>query len=275
MATLAVMVSQDVAALVVLVIIAVSYTIAMPTRPALSAVVPAIARERQFAVANAVLGTIRQVMTFVGPLLGVVVALWSPTAGFAVNGATFAVSGAILATVRRIPHRAHSEHMTPGRLRGLGLISSFRDGFSVVRSIRRDAAARRSHRCHVRRPRCRDGAPRVRGSRPARCPRRGHRIARRCQRDLEPRVRMLAALGNFDGASEASPERIAADVEPVDAATGNVVICEGDQPDDLYVVVSGSLVVSVEGRPVGLARRHPRSLGTPTLKRDMAMSSRV
>jgi len=86
---------------------------------------------------------------------------------------------------------------------------------------------------------------------------------------------MLAALGIFDGASEASLERIAADVEPVDAATGNVVVREGDQPDDLYVVVSGSLVVSIEGRPVGLARRHRRSLGTPTLKRDMAMSSRV
>lgn len=53
---------------VVLVIIAVSYTVAAPMRPALSAVVPAIAGERHLAVANAVLSTIRQVMTFVGPL---------------------------------------------------------------------------------------------------------------------------------------------------------------------------------------------------------------
>ena len=109
MATLAVMVSRDVGAPVVLLIIAVSYTVAAPTRPALSAVVPAIAGERHLAVANAVLSTIRQVMTFVGPLLGVVVALLSPSAGFVVTAATFAVSGAILATVRRIPHRARSE----------------------------------------------------------------------------------------------------------------------------------------------------------------------
>ena len=81
MATLAVLVSHDVGAPVVLLIIAASYTVAAPTRPALSAIVPGLAGERHLAVANAVLSTIRQVMTFVGPLLGVVVARWSPTAG--------------------------------------------------------------------------------------------------------------------------------------------------------------------------------------------------
>ena len=73
-AVLAVMVSQDVAAPAVLSIMVASYAIAAPTRPALSAIVPAIAGERLLAVANAVLSTIRRVMTFVGPLLGVVVA---------------------------------------------------------------------------------------------------------------------------------------------------------------------------------------------------------
>ena len=393
MATLAVMVSQHAGASVVLVIIAVSYTVAAPMRPALSAVVPAIAGERHLAVANAMLSTIRQVMTFVGPLLGVVVALWSPTAGFAVNGATFAMSGAILATVRRIPHRVRTEYVATGRSRGLGLISSFRDGFSAVRSIRempplvvligimylvrgaemvlhvyvvRDlidapvgdigllggaiglgalvampiAARAANSRSPVRpilaslvltaiptaalavitqtvwacavlvgvgvgmvvfevvivvmvqRVTPAESLGRVFGAingasntgklagavaaplliavlgleaalgvvaalllvagvvalRPLVVI---GRLAAARQRDLEPRVRTLAALGIFDGASEASLERIAADVEPVDVATGTVVIREGDQPDDLYIVISGSLLVSVVGRSVG------------------------
>lgn len=393
MAVLAVMVSQDVASPVVLVIMVASYSIAAPTRPALSAVVPAIAGERHLAVANAVLSTIRQVMTFVGPLLGVAVAAWSPSAGFAVNAATFAVSGAILATVRRIPHRVRPEHVTTGRSRGPGLISSYRDGFIVVRAIRelpplvaligvmyvvrgaemvlhvyvvRDLlgapvndigllggaiglgallamplAARAANSLSPVRPilaalaftalptaalaaitetvwacavlvfvgvgmvvfevvivvmvqRVTPAASlgRVFGAingasntgkllgaiaAPALIALVGleaalgviavgllvagaaalrplvviGRLAAARQRDLEPRVRTLMALGIFEGASEAALERIAADVVPVDVAAGTTVICEGDQPDDLYIVVSGSLAVSVEGRPVG------------------------
>lgn len=393
MATLAVMGSHDVAAPVVLVIIAVSYTVAAPTRPALSAVVPAIAGERHLAVANAVLSTIRQVMTFVGPLLGVVVAMWSPSAGFAVNAATFAVSGAILATVRRIPHRARSERGAEGGLRRLGLISSFRDGFSVVRSIRelpplvaligvmyvvrgaemvlhvyvvRDlldasvddigllggaiglgalvampiAARAANSRSPVRpilaslvltaiptaalavitqtvwacvvlvlvgvgmvvfevvivvmvqRVTPAESLGRVFGAingasntgklagavaaplliailgleaalgvvaalllvggllaiRPLVVI---GRVAAARKRDLEPRVRTLAALGIFDGASEASLERIAAVLEPLDVPAGTVVIREGDSPDNLYIAIDGSLLVSVAGREVG------------------------
>lgn len=135
MVGLAVIVTLDAPALPVLVFVLLSYTIAAPTRPALSAIVPTVAGERHLAGANAVLSTIRQIMTFVGPLLGVAVAAWSPAAGFAVNAATFAVSGLVIATIRGIPDR--SQQVRPSR-RGparLGPVSAFVDGIGAVRSI--------------------------------------------------------------------------------------------------------------------------------------------
>ena len=98
MVALAVIVSLDGAALPVLALVLASYAVAAPTRPALSAIVPTVAGERHLAGANAVLSTVRQIMTFVGPLLGVAVVAWSPAAGFAVNAATFVVSGLLIAT---------------------------------------------------------------------------------------------------------------------------------------------------------------------------------
>ncbi len=393
MAVMAVMVSQDVAAPAVLSIMVASYAIAAPTRPALSAIVPAIAGERHLAVANAVLSTIRQVMTFVGPLLGVVVATRSPSAGFAVNATTFAVSGAILGTVRRIPHRVPTERGPTSRWRGLGVISSFRDGFGAVRSISElpplvvligimylvrgaemvvhvyvvrdllDApvddigllggaiglgalvampiAARAANSQSPVRPilaslvltaiptaalavitqtvwACAvlvgvgvgmvvfevvivmtvqrvtpeaslgrvfgaiNGASNtgklagavaaplliaalglqaalgvvaglllVGGALAIRPLVIVGRLAAARQRELDPRVQTLAALGIFDGAPEASLERLAALVEPLDVPAGTVVIREGDSPDNLYVAIGGSLLVSVAGREVG------------------------
>src|SRR6056297_134886 len=138
MAVLAVLVALGADAWPVLVVLALSYTVAAPTRPALSAVVPALAGERHLAVANAALSTLRQVMTFIGPLLGVVVAVWSPWVGFVVNGATFAISGLIIATVTGMPvgRRADSRSARPRKRWRLGVSSSFVDGFDVVRGQR-------------------------------------------------------------------------------------------------------------------------------------------
>ncbi len=119
-----------------LVIVCASYTIAAPTRPALSAVVPALADERHLAGANAVLSTVRQIMTFLGPFVGVAIAAtWSPAVGFGVNAVTFAVSGLVIASVHGIPNR--SAAVGAGKSAGvrLGLGSSFVDGVGVVRSI--------------------------------------------------------------------------------------------------------------------------------------------
>jgi predicted MFS family arabinose efflux permease len=132
MLALAVLVAADVSALPVLLVVLAAYTVAVPTRPALSAIVPSVAGERHLAGANAVLSTIRQVMTFVGPLLGVVVVAVSPQAGFVVNAATFTVSGLVLAGLRGVRSAEHEAGRSTVRL---GLVSSAVDGVRVVRSV--------------------------------------------------------------------------------------------------------------------------------------------
>lgn len=76
-----------------------SYVIGVPVRPAIAASLPSLVAESELANANALIGTIRQVMTFIGPVVGVAVAVWSPAATLVVNGISFALSGACLASI--------------------------------------------------------------------------------------------------------------------------------------------------------------------------------
>ncbi|MGB7880658.1 MAG: MFS transporter, partial [Ilumatobacteraceae bacterium] len=136
MVALSLLAASNGPASVVLVIVVASYTIAAPTRPALSAVVPAIAGERHLAGANALLSTVRQIMTFVGPLLGAAIAaVGSPAVGFAVNAATLALSGLLIGSVRGLPdHSASADGATSRSMPRLGLIRGFVDGIGAVRS---------------------------------------------------------------------------------------------------------------------------------------------
>ncbi len=396
MVLLAVLAALDAGAVPVLVVMMLSYSIAAPTRPALSAVVPTLAGERHLAVANAVLSTIRQVMTFIGPLVGVAVAVWSPSVGFAVNAATLALSGLLIATVANMPTTPGADTRTDRRRlrRGLGVFSSFVDGVDVTRTQRelpplvgligvmyfvrgtelvllvyvvRDLlaapvsdvglltgaiglgavlampiAARAANSRSPVRPilaalvltalptaalafltdivwacavvigigagmvvfevvivvmvqRVTPDATlgRVFGAingasntgklvgalaAPALIALADPetallivggvvlvaaaasvkplvvigRLAAARQRDLEPRVQELAALGIFEGASEAALERLAARLEPVEVGVGDVVLREGDVADHLYVAITGSLSVSVAGLEVGV-----------------------
>ena len=88
---------------VVLAGVLVVYVLAAPYRPALTAGIPLVVGERDAASANALDGAVRQVMTFLGPLLGTVV-LWlgAPAWAFAVNAATFTLSAILLAQVTRL-----------------------------------------------------------------------------------------------------------------------------------------------------------------------------
>lgn len=79
----------------------VAYVIGVPVRPAIAASLPSLVAERELAQANAMVGTIRQVMTFIGPLVGVAVAVWSPAAAFVVNGVSFALSAVLIASIER------------------------------------------------------------------------------------------------------------------------------------------------------------------------------
>ena len=70
----------------VLLIVLVTYTLATPYRPAVIAGIPLVVGENDAAAANALDGVVRQVVTFLGPLLGVAV-LWlgGPSWAFACN----------------------------------------------------------------------------------------------------------------------------------------------------------------------------------------------
>ena len=78
---------------------------------------------------------------------------------------------------------------------------------------------------------------------------RAHTIDRRAAArvdDLEPRVALLVALDIFTGASRATLEALAAELRPQHVTAGEIVLREGDEPDDLYVVASGTLAVTYE-----------------------------
>ena len=138
MLLIAVVVGTGAGPIPVLLLVAASFSIGAPTRPALSAIVPTLAGERHLAVANAALSTIRQMMTFIGPLLGAAVVTWSVTGGFAINGVAFATSAMFMAWVKGIPKkqpRTSDEGEEPTDRDRFGLIHSFKDSTRAVRAI--------------------------------------------------------------------------------------------------------------------------------------------
>lgn len=103
MVALAFVVDTDGSTAVVLTLVFVTYVLATPYRPAFTAGIPFVVGERDASAANALDGAVRQVATFLGPLLGSAV-LWlgKPSWAFAVNAATFALSAILLARVVRL-----------------------------------------------------------------------------------------------------------------------------------------------------------------------------
>jgi len=97
---LAAVVGAGGAPVVALLVVFASYVVGVPTRPGLTVALAHLAGETRLAQANATLSSIRQMMTFVGPVIGVPIALWSPAAGIAVNGVSFAASALLVATAR-------------------------------------------------------------------------------------------------------------------------------------------------------------------------------
>jgi len=84
----------------VIALVLVSHLVGVPTRPAVSAVLPHVAGEAELSRAAARLSTVRQVGSFVGPLAGVAVVAVSPAAAFLLNAATFLVGALLYASVR-------------------------------------------------------------------------------------------------------------------------------------------------------------------------------
>jgi MFS family permease len=69
------------------------------------------------------------------------------------------------------------------------------------------------------------------------------RLAAARARELGPKVAILDRLGIFDGATPQQLEALAASVTEEAVRPGDVVIREGDEPDDLFAIVSGSVEV--------------------------------
>jgi len=133
MVALAFIVDANGSATVVLLLVALTYILATPYRPALAAGIPNVVGERDASAASAADGAVRQIATFLGPLLGTAVlvaghASWA----FAVNAATFALSAVLLAQVSRLggtPAAARTRRfgLAPGSWR-----TSLRQGIRAV-----------------------------------------------------------------------------------------------------------------------------------------------
>jgi MFS family permease len=119
----------------VLLVVLVAYVVGVPSRPGLSAAIPAVAGESHLAASNAVISAIRQTMTVLGPLVGVAVVLGSPALGFVVNGLTFVAGALLISLVRGFPTHprglaAPSRHALPVRM-----VTAFGDAVSAIRRI--------------------------------------------------------------------------------------------------------------------------------------------
>jgi len=89
--------------------------------------------------------------------------------------------------------------------------------------------------------------------------------------ELEPIVTTLARLDLFDGASEPALERVAGSVRSRRVPAGTMVIRQGDVPDNLYVIRTGTFDVIKDGvhvasigaddwfGEIGLLRQTPRT----------------
>jgi len=90
--------------------------------------------------------------------------------------------------------------------------------------------------------------------------------------DLAPRVAILSGQDIFAGASRAVLEAIADELTPVSVAAGDVVIHEGAEADDLYIIQHGHFDVTTAQKgqvgeledgdyfgEIGLLRRIPRT----------------
>ena len=86
---------------IMLIVVALCYTAAAPYRPAVTAALPLVAGESDLASANAMVATVRQVMTFVGPLFGaLLVREFDPWVAFAVNALSFVLGALLISLVR-------------------------------------------------------------------------------------------------------------------------------------------------------------------------------
>jgi len=133
MLALAVAVGAGLDPIALVAVVLLSYVIGVPTRPALAAATPYVVNERTLAATNATISALRQLMTFVGPVVGVGVVAVSPAAGFAVNGLSYLISVVLILSIRgvhwpaRVRRSSGSPHRRPRGPAGAGAVAVVRE----------------------------------------------------------------------------------------------------------------------------------------------------
>ncbi len=91
---------------------------------------------------------------------------------------------------------------------------------------------------------------------------------------LAPRVALLEQLGIFASASRALLERLAADAQEREFATGSTIISQGDAADYLYALIDGSVEVT-SSREVGSRPVPIRTMVAPTYFGEIGILERI
>lgn len=103
MIVLAVIAGNGVGEFGLLIVVLVTYVLAAPYRPAVTAGLALLTSEEFLSAANAQVNTVRQIMTFVGPLIGAAVVKWgTPESAFWLNAVTFVLAGALVGSIRAL-----------------------------------------------------------------------------------------------------------------------------------------------------------------------------
>jgi hypothetical protein len=91
--------------------------------------------------------------------------------------------------------------------------------------------------------------------------------------ELAPRIALLEQLGIFASANRAVLERLAAACTSVRAHAGDAIVTEGDEPDALYVIVSGR--VDVKARGEAGVEQHIRVMEPGTYFGEIGLLERI
>jgi MFS family permease len=91
--------------------------------------------------------------------------------------------------------------------------------------------------------------------------------------ELAPRIALLEQLGIFASANRAALERLAAASTVVRAHASDAIVSEGEEPDALYVIVSGS--VDVKARGEADVEQHIRVMEAGTYFGEIGLLERI
>jgi CRP-like cAMP-binding protein/predicted MFS family arabinose efflux permease len=135
MLALAVVVLAEAPVWLTLVLAFASATAGTPARPAQGAITPALVPERDLAAANAVVSVLEHTALVLGPAIGgLLLVLGSPAVAFAVNGASFLASAALVVPIRARAAAEPEEEQPPSLARRLadGLSALARSGDAAL-----------------------------------------------------------------------------------------------------------------------------------------------